>query len=297
MEILPVNIQNTGGAAVTSRSAAVTSNFIYKIREIFITTMTNTLEANSFAALEQIINNAWIAKLNTQPALKSTLQSNTFSVSVTGVSRYLTNKNNFVFKVEYIVSIANRDPEYLGISEPTNNQYQAAFTSSGTQLCNCYGVENIRIYFNSLTTNDANTQTIINNIIMSLWNQQNPLNPVSSRLNYTLSVNSGFYTSTGSQITRLNLAWVMDSDTPSPIFFNVPTAYNVTQTLKSVNIVPYTSIPCQKYTIYLTNFVNSNVDLIPTLVSQAWSSSNTNYVPSDFVVNVITQSSTKSRFV
>jgi hypothetical protein len=83
----------------------------------------------------------------------------------------------------------------------------------------------------------------------------------------------------------------MDSDNPNPIFFNVPTAYNVTQTLKSVNIVPYTDIPYQIYTIYLTNFDSSKVNQIALFVSTAWSSTNNQFKASDFVVNVMQQSS------
>ena len=291
MEILPINIQNTGGVAITSRSTAVTSNYIYKIREIFITSMVPSLSSNGFAGLEQIINNAWAAKLNTQAAIKSTLQNNVFTSSVSSVDRYWTSKNQFIFKIEYTTSISNRDPEYLGISEPTNDQLQTAFSTTSVQLCNCFGVENIRIYINSLKTTDQNTQTIINNLVLNLWNQHNPSNPISSRLNFSLGVNSGYYSSTGNPLTRINLAWILDSDNPNPIFFNVPNTYNVTQTLKSVNIVPYTDIPYKIYTIYLTNFDNSKVNQIPLFVSTAWSSTNNQFATSDFVVSVIKQSS------
>jgi hypothetical protein len=291
MEILPINIQNTGGVAITSRSAAVTSNYIYKIREIFVTSMISSLSSSGFEELEKIINNGWTAKLSTQPAIKSTLQNNVFTSSVSSVDRYLTSKNQFVFKIEYTISISNRDPEYLGISEPTNDQLQTAFSSTSVKLCNCFGVENIRIYINSLKTADQNSLTIINNLVLNLWNQQNPSYPISSRLNFSLSVNSSYYSSTGSPLTRIDLAWIMDSDNPNPIFFNVPTAYNVTQTLKSVNIVPYTDIPYQIYTIYLTNFDSSKVNQIALFVSTAWSSTNNQFKASDFVVNVMQQSS------
>jgi hypothetical protein len=203
----------------------------------------------------------------------------------------LTSKNQFIFKIEYTISISNRDPEYLGISEPTNDQFQTAFSSTSVKLCNCFGVENIRIYINSLKTADQNSFTIINNLVLNLWNQQNPSYPISSRLNFSLSVNSSYYSSTGSPLTRIDLAWIMDSDNPNPIFFNVPTAYNVTQTLKSVNIVPYTDIPYQIYTIYLTNFDSSKVNQIALFVSTAWSSTNNQFKASDFVVNVMQQSS------
>ena len=128
MEILPINIQNIGSEIISSRSTAVSSNYIFKIRKIFINSITNALQANGYAALEQIISNAWAAKLNNLP-IKSTLANNVFTTSVTSVQRYMTTKNRYFFKVEYTISIANRDPEYLGIAEPTDDYYQNSFKS------------------------------------------------------------------------------------------------------------------------------------------------------------------------
>jgi hypothetical protein len=290
-DILPINIQSRD-SSIAARSAEVTSNYIYKIRKFFIKNVTPDLKNNHFVVLEQLINNAWEANLNKQIdklPIKSALANKKFSTTVNSIQRFVTKSNTFIFKVEYIIAIANRDPEFLGISEPTYDYYTNSFTNSqsGIQLCSCFGIENTRLYI-SAKISDID---VLNNVATGLWNQLNPTNKISNdRISFKLMTTSDYYTSTANDITRINVAWVVDNEDPNSIYFNRPTLDNLSKALFLVNIPTYNDVPYKAFTVYLVNFNESNANLLSNLLSKAWFISNQKFNQIDFSINNIQRS-------
>ena len=137
----------------------------------------------------------------------------------------------------------------------------------------------------------TNGFTIINNLMSKLWNSLNPLNPISSRISYNMVINNSFYCLTGkNNITRINIAWLIDNDEPNEIYFNSPTVDDLYNLFSSVNIKIYNEIPFQINSLYLKNFDNKNLELISTIVSLAWSMKNQNFDSINFKVSVLEKS-------
>ena len=290
--IPPINIQSSD-SAIAARTAEVTSNYIYKVRTIFIENITPELKNQNFGVLENVISSAWDARLAEHIEMlpiKSILTGKKFTTTVNSIQRYLSKQDKFMYKVEYIVAIMNRDPEFLGVLEPTYNNYIAAFASAKTdiKLCSCFGVENTRVYINGKA---QAINGVLSNILTSLWNQQNSLNQITNdRISFKFTSNDNYYNQNGDEISRLSVTWIVDNDDPSQIYFTRPTADAVTKALAAVNLQVYTDIPYKSFVVYFNNFNETNANLIPNLLTKAWQLSNLKYGQADFAISNVQRS-------
>lgn len=295
MIISPIKIQSTWSKSIGSELKS--SNTIYKLRQIFINNLIPDLLDDDFSILRSIIAKAWISNINNF-TIESVLYNSVFETRINSVQRCINNAKSFVFRVDYTISIADKDPEYLGINEPTQDEYENAFLdygpSSSVQLCKCFGFQSIRLYISTLGVDIKNQHSIISDLVVRLWNQQNPLHPISSRLSFSLSTIDGYYSLSKNNLTRIDLAWVVDNDNPNPIYFNVPTEIDLVQLLSSVNIKIYKEVPFQMFTIYLRSFSDSNAHLLSRLVSHAWSLRNKMFSTIDFEVSIQANSNSEN---
>jgi len=287
MSISPINIQKIG--IKPERSLRSSSNNIYKIRKVFINNITSSLLTDDYNKLTKIINNAWEAKIK-ESSFDYAL-SNSVQTLINSVRPCVTIENKSVFRIDYTISVKSRDPEYLGISEPTSDSFQKEFSKHTIQVSNCFGASISRVFIYSMKIDNKNEYTIINNLVSKLWNSQNPLNQISTRISYNLSVNGGYYCSTGkNNLTRISIAWVIDKDEPNEIYFNIPNADDLTNLFSSLNIKIYNEIPFKNHSFYLKNFDDKNFKFVPAIIAQAWSKQNQNFDKINFRVSFLEKS-------
>jgi hypothetical protein len=241
--------------------------------------------------LGNIINSVWQAQLSNvinSLIAGSMLANQQFKSQIESVKRYLTSQSELVYRIDYTVSLANKDPESLGISDPTYKQFQNGFNQQNSPMsyCACESYSYGRIYVNLPTKYGQDMETRIPTMVASVWDKLNPnYKQLGNRVRGNFTLNDGFTDANGAPIARLSYQWQVDGADPNPVFFNVPMSADITTSLLSAGLSSYTSEPYMLYSFYLTNFAGSvnkrssesSSSLLNKVINQAWSTANKNF--------------------
>lgn len=294
MQILPINIQNSD-STIAARSAVVKSNYIHKMRSICLRGFVLDIQNKSIDQIEQIIGNAWLNSFNgiiNKLANKAQLINQPFIASLVTITRQLTKQNDFIFKIDYTISIVNRDPEFLGIPDPTYNHFESAFDSSNYfdfKFSNCITNDIQRFYIN-VKSDDKNINGMISNSLTYTWNKLNAQTPQDSgAISFRYLTTGGYYDSIQQEITRVNLAWLVYQTNPSALYFNLPTINNIIDSFSMNNVIVTSVIPYKLFKVYLNNYTSSYSNSLNEFLTKSWTLANPNYVTSSFLIAKLDQ--------
>ena len=123
--------------------------------------------------VSSVLQRAWLAKLN-----KTAFESQNglrISVQINEISTYMTNKDEEVFGFKYTVAINGQDPKFLGVQEPTFEDYlleTKAQNLTFLEFCPCNTFKINRFYVNNKNENE-NFSAKINDILSDAWKESN----------------------------------------------------------------------------------------------------------------------------
>jgi hypothetical protein len=233
-----------------------------------------------------ILQRSWLSKLN-----KTAFDSQNglrILVQIHEISTYMTNKDEEVFGFKYTVAINGQDPKFLGVQEPTFEDYLLETKSQNLtflEFCPCNTFKINRFYVHNENA-DENLSAKINDILSDVWKDSNSLlkrkelNNKNSlgknRITGRSKLDHGFYDSNLNSVSRFAITWLVDGADPNEIFFNSPKFENILSHVKKSNFNVFTQIPYVKQSIEITSFNSSYKNLLKKSIQIAWHLANPN---------------------
>ena len=228
--------------------------------------------------VSDVLRSAWLSKLN-MSAFES---QNGLRIQITlhEIGNFMTNKDDEVFGFKYTISINGQDPKFLGVQEPTFEEY--LFETKRLNLthleycpCNTFFID--RLYVN---TNKKLTLKI-NEILTDAWKESNLMKktPLNKPSNMSLAKNRiigrsklehNFYDSNQNQISRLAVTWLVDGADPNEIYFNRPKFEKLLKQIEKFKFNLYTDVAYVKKSIDITSFNESQLILLKKSLKLAW---------------------------
>ncbi len=263
-----------------------------------------------------ILRYSWLSKLN-----KTAFDSQNglrIQIKIHEISNYMTNRDEEVFGFKYTVSINGQDPKFLGVQEPTFEEYLLQTKLQNLtylEFCPCNTFKVDRFYVNNKEKDDQNLAIRINNIISNAWKESNTItslnnNTVESRSFKTINriigkskLENNFYDSNLNSVSRLAITWLVDGSDPNEIYFNRPKFEKVLSHVKKSNLKIFDETPYVKQSIKITSFNNSLIDLLKKSLQLAWHTANPNIEENMFDIilendddNIFTSNNESSSF-
>lgn len=257
-----------------TNSIANNDALLFKVREIFFKKGLPIYKQQ----VAKILKQTWLSKLN-----KTAFESQNglrILVKIHEISNFMTNKDEEVFGFQYTVSINGQDPKFLGVQEPTFEDYLFETKSQNLtflEFCPCNTFKIDRFYVN----NENNLALKLNDILSDAWKESNS----RTKTNHTKSLaknriigrsklDHSFYDSSFNSISRLALTWLVDGADPNEIYFNRPKLDKILSYVQKFNFKIFTEIPYVKQSIDITSLNTTLHDLLKKSIQLAWHSAN-----------------------
>lgn len=243
-----------------------------------------------------VLRTAWLSKLN-----MSAFESQNglrILVQIHEILNYMTNKEEEVFGFKYTISINGQDPKFLGVQEPTFEEYLAEtkrLNLTFLEFCPCNTFRIDRFYVNT----NPKLASKINEILSDVWKEanQHKKSPfLHKATNHSLAKNRiigrsklehNFYDSNQNSISRLAVTWLVDGADPNEIFFNRPKFDKLVGRIEKLKFNLFTDVPYVKHSIDITSFNESQIDLLRRALQVAWHLANPQINENQFEINLI----------
>lgn len=266
-------VKSNSKESTTSLETLSNDNLLFKVRSIYLK---NALPIY-MQSVKNILERSWKSKLDTK--LFEEQNGLRVLVSIVESSHHLTNLNEEVFGYKYIVSINGQDPEFMGVGEPTNEDYTRETLGEQLQsveFCpfNAYEVD--RVYLTSNSSSYEELQTKINEILIQAWNSLNQdLKEVpQDRIVAKYKLIDGYFTIQKEKAYRLEMTYLVDGGAPNPIRFTKPSLQDITPLLTNAGINIYEGIPLISQSISILSYNISFNDLLESSIKKAFSEAN-----------------------
>lgn len=268
--ISPQNMHATVIAKSLSNSGE--SNNVYKVRNICFRGATY----KDKGTLEELISRAWFSKLQSSAnviANGAQLLAFNFTADIKDAWNSITTLGESVITVDYVVYLANRDPESLLIPEISISDFNSAIKTMGTPIKSCESdaFKNTRVYitgYDTLEKPDAVQQAL-----SSVWQKANPnFGFLGARLNLGLKADSDFVDGSKKNVTRLSVWWTVDNTEPSALYFDAPKSSDIMSGLAALRFKQYDGVKYKQFKFYLGGTVDS--DALLALVKKSWKAEN-----------------------
>ncbi len=258
---LPLSSNNT--------EAVKDSYLLFKLRLIFFKALPIYKKP-----IANILKRAWLSKLN-QTAFESQ-NGLRLEVRIYEVTKYFTYGDEETFGFKYTISINGQDPKFLGVTEPTFQDFMRetlAEKEAKIEFCanNAFKID--RVYIEEETIDFKEIQILLD----KLWTDSNMpskkrsvLKLDGSRLKLRSKLEKIFYSRDMKPINRLTISWLVDEAEPNPVYFNRPTQIEILQSLKEANVQVLSGTPFFKkqLDVVLSDEISSL--LVINALREAW---------------------------
>ncbi len=227
-------LSNGSNITATSNNNYDDDSLLFKLRTIYFK---NGLPIYRHDMIN-IIERAWKSKLN----VKKFEGQNGLRVFVNlyEYGHYLTNKNEDVYGYRYTISINGEDPEFLGLKEPTFDDFtkEANEENSVVKFCPCVAYESDRLFI----VIEPKLEQKINQILGDIWSELNG-DKLIERISGKFKLRRGYFNPNMKELARMSLTWLVDGSNPNPVFFKRPTVSDLMPYLRQQNVTVYDGIP------------------------------------------------------
>ncbi len=264
---------NKSSSSNSSPTLEANNVLLFKLRKIFFKALPSYRKN-----IANILKRAWLSKLNqTAFDLQNGLR---LEVRIYEISNFMTFDNQETFGFKYTIAINGQDPKFLGIQEPTFEDYirETGFEQKpGIVFCPCHTFEIDRLYVDS-------TQPEIQKVLQNVWLYSNRFKQASgrsiapvmleNRIQLKSKLDTDFYDANMQNLSRLAVSWLVDDSELNPVFFNRPSIKEITQLLAESNVKVFTDIPYVKKHIDILESQQQLTNSIKAAIRSAWSLAN-----------------------
>lgn len=236
---------------------------LFKLRKIFF----NALPSHK-KHVANILKRSWLSKINqsefdSQNGLR-------LEVRIYEVANYLTFGMDDTFGFKYTIAINGQDPKFLGVEEPTFDDYIRETNVENVPMikfCDRNTFEIERIYFDSSMVN-------IDSVLDKLWLDSHQFTKRTienhQRIERRSKLNHAYYDSNKNNITRLEISWLVDGAEPNPIYFNRPSIQKIIKLLSDSNVKVFTDVPYMRKDLYVIENSKDISHLVESAIQQSW---------------------------
>lgn len=284
-----ISPQNMHSTIITkSQPDSGEANNVYKVRRISLRSVT----VKDKVTIEQLMSKAWSNSLQSASnsiANGAQLLAFNFTTKIIDAWNSISAQGESVISVDYIINLANRDPEYLSIPEIGLIEVNNAIKSMTTSINSCeFDVfTNTRVYITGY--DDTKNTDAISQALLSAWLKTNPgFGFLATRLKTGLKVHSDFFDEFKKNVTRLSVWWSVDNAQPNELYFGAPKLSEIVGALSAFGLKQYDGVKYKVFNMYIGSVVES--DALLALVQKAWKAENTAFDESAFSVMSVVQS-------
>jgi len=261
-------LSNGSNMTTTSNNNYDDDSLLFKLRTIYFKNGLPIYRHNMISIIER----TWKSKLN---AKKFEGQNGLrVFVNLYEYGHYLTNKNEDVYGYRYTISINGEDPEFLGLKEPTYDDFgkQTDEEKSAVKFCPCVAYESDRLFI----VIEPNIEQKINQILGDVWSELNG-DKLIERISGKFKLRRGYFNPNIKELVRMSLTWLVDGSNPNPVFFKRPTVSDLMPYLRQHNMTVYDGIPLISKKIEKIVSLNSTENIrqeLKVALMNAWRKAN-----------------------
>lgn len=263
-----LNINGVNISASYDNPTLETNNvLLFKLRKIFFKALPSYRKN-----IANILKRAWLSKLNqTAFDLQNGLR---LEVRIYEISNFMTYQLEETFGFKYTIAINGQDPKFLGIQEPTFEDFireTKREQKADIVFCPCNTFEIDRLYIDSSLTN-------VDQVLDKLWLNANrfvstrrSMPVLDNRIVRKSKLDINYYDANMRNLSRLAISWLVDGAEPNPVFFNRPGIKEITKLLAESNVKVFNDTPYIKKQLDLVETQHHVTGLIKGAIQSAWS--------------------------